>query len=406
MTESELIAKLPEIKGEAKRELLLNLCEFRSETVDAFWSRRLKRPINGYLPYLCYSRSDAVSDHAADLLEHVVNKIIILKNYLPPELNEDAWLALNLSAFKQSDRLFEVLRKIGLHTELFAAIELDMRCLRSSETLPPFLRRQASMAAVHRCEKGFLPLLNDLLVCTYVRSNRECGDQIRALANEFPEAFGAAGFYVAYVTDQQSAYEHYGKPNRIAQVLSTFSGLEYHESTGNCSLYSPLWFYGVRNRIWHKRYEMPQPENCWFFYLTKSYCYADEKQRKCVTSLLFQFTWRWDLHASLREYFFHAALEDTTEENLIGMMRCGGYEMTESLIRGVCEMICQGRNHYHALFVIFDLLDLKKAEKVRLLSEAREYIESTDHRESWYAQRNHFLHAVTIYESDKQWDFD
>ncbi|MBR1458072.1 MAG: hypothetical protein IJ595_01670, partial [Oscillospiraceae bacterium] len=68
--------------------------------------------------------------------------------------------------------------------------------------------------------------------------------------------------------------------------------------------------------------------------------------------------------------------------------------------------ICAGKNNYHALFTVFDLLDLKKPEKLRLLGEARAYIESTDNRESWYAQRNRFLHAVRLYEDGRTIRFE
>lgn len=405
-TEAELIGKLPTTKGEAKRELLLSLCEFRSAAADVFWEQRLKRPLNGYLPYLCYSRSDAVSDYAADALEHIVNKMVITRNQFSAELTEDAWRALNLCVFKESPRMFEVLRKIGKYAEILRSMELDMHALLYSETLPPFLRRQANLAYAHRCETNFLRLLNDLLICTYVRSGEAFHAALLSLVEAYPDTFGYAGFFAAFVTDQSAAFKQYGTPTRFDQVIGTLTGLDYNENTGNCSQYSPLWFYGVKNRIWHKKYDIPVPDDRWISWLCRAYCFADEGQRRKLSALLFRFTWMEEMHEQLREYFFHAALEDTSECNLIGMMRCGGYPMTEALIQGICEKICKGRNHYHALFAVFDLLDLKKAEKLRLLSEARAFIESSDHRESWYAQRNHFLHAVKLYQTGKRSEFD
>lgn len=405
-TESELIEKLSDTKGEAKRELLLSLCEFRTKTADAFWRDRLKHPVNGYLPYFCYSRSDAVSDHAAEVLQHVVDKMVISENQYSSFLTEDAWHALNLSVFKESPKMLEVLRNIGTHADALRSMELDMQILLSSETVPPFLRRQANLAYAHGCETNFLRLINDLLICTYVRSGGTCYDAVVQLAGEFPDTYGYAGFFAAFVTDQASAFVRYGTPMYFDQVIATLSGLEYHDVTGNCSQYTPLWFYGVKNRIWHRKYEVAVPDVRWIAWLCKAYCFADEAQRQKLSAFLFQFTWMDDVQVQLREYFFHAALEDTSEQNLIGLMRCGGYPMTEALIRGICEMICKGRNNYHALFAVFDLLDLKKAEKLRLLTEAREYIESADHRESWYAQRNRFLHAVTLYQTGEHSEFD
>lgn len=404
--EQELIGKLAEVKGEAKREVLLSLCDYRSPDADAFWERRFKRPATGYLPYLCYSRSDAASDYAAEQLEHVLNQMLIVRNQCSAEMTETAWFALNFSVFKESEKMLDVLRKIGSHADAIAQMQLDMRSLLWSETLPPFLRRQANLAFAHRCESNFLCLLNDLLICTYVRSGGEFHDALTQLSTAFPDAYGNAGFFAAFVTDPRAAFETYAIPTRLPQILSSLSRLEYNDISGKCSLYTPLWFYGVKNRIWHKKYDVPILDERWIGWLCRSYCFADESQRSQISALLFQFTWMESMQPQLREYFFHAALEDTSECNLIGLMRCGGYTMTEALIHGICEKICQGRNHYHALFAVFDLLDLKKAEKLRLLDEARTYIEATDHRESWYAPRNHFLHAVTLYEHGKRSDFD
>ena len=403
--ESELISLYAASKGEQKREILLSLCEYRSDETDAFWKKRLQNPGNGYLPYFCFSRSDAVSDYAAEKLEHVVNKLVIVKNQFSAEMTEEAWLALNLSVFKESDKMLEVLRKIGRHGEELLPMMLDMPCLLYSETLPPFLRRQANLAFAHRCEAGFIQLLNDLLICTFARSKGQFLEPLLSLAAEFPEVYGYAGFFALFVNDPHAAFQTYAKPSVLPQLLGTLAGLEYHEDTGTCSQYTPLWFYGVKNRIWQMKFECAVPDENWICWLSRAYCFADVEQRKTLSSLLFQFTWM-PQKEQLRDYFFHAAIEDTSEQNLIGLMRCGGYEMTEALIHDICEMICQGRNHYHSLFVVFELLDLTKAEKLRLLSQARGYIESIEHRESWYAQRNHFLHAVTVYQHDKRSLFD
>lgn len=400
MNDVEIIRTLSGTKGDAKRELLLSLCDYRTAAADDFWRAKLRHPLNGYLPYFCFSRSDVVSDYAADLLEHVVNRLVIIKNRFSPELTEEAWYALNLAAFKQSSRMLEVLQKIGNYAEILRPMRIDMRTLLSSETLPPFLRRQANLAFAHGCETNFLRLVNDLLICTYVRSNGACHDAINALASAFPEAFGYAGFFAAFVTDPDAAYTAYASPTRLEHVLATLRYLEYSDTSGICHLYCPVWFYGARNRIWHKKYDLPVPGADWIRYLARAYCFADVPQRRILSALLFPFTWMEDLHPELRTYFYHAALEDTSETNLVGMMRCGGYELTESLIRGICGMICKGRNHYHALFAVSELLDLKKAEKIRLLARAREEIESFANRESWYAQHNPFVHGAGLHGTD------
>ena len=395
--EADLIGQLASTVGEAKRELLLSLCDFRSGTADDFWRKRLACPGNGYLPYFCFSRSDAAADHAAAYLERAVERLLHESMPYSGGLTEALWYALNLSAFKESDRMVEILRKIGENADAFADVTLDFQVLLSSDTLPPFLRRQAELAQAHNFETGFLRLLNDLLVCTYVRSEGDFLPSLLHLAEEFPQAFGYAGFFALFVTDPKAAFRCYANPVRIAQVLGTFAGLEYSETSGICLQYSPLWFYGAKNRIWQRKLQIPVPDADWMEWLCRSYCFSTEAQRKILSGLLFQFTWMQPQQAQLRDYFFHAALEDTSECNLVGLMRCGGMEMTEALIHDICEKISQGRNHYHALFAVFELLDLKKAEKLRLLEQARNYIESTDHRESWYAQRNHFLHAVKLY---------
>lgn len=69
---SEIIDQLNSAKGEEKRQLLLELCEFRCREADEFFIRNCKRPM---LPYLCFSRCDAASDFASELLEKALNKL-------------------------------------------------------------------------------------------------------------------------------------------------------------------------------------------------------------------------------------------------------------------------------------------------------------------------------------------
>lgn len=404
LTEQELMASLPGAKGNEKRELLLCLCDYRSEAADCFWAERLKRPITQYLPYLCFSRSDAASDFAAEKLEHAVNKMLIMKHQLSAEMTEELWYALNLAVFKESDRMLSVLEKVGQHFAEIQNMRLDMRVLLYSETLPPFLRRMANQAHSHSSETNFIRLLNDLLICTLVRSKGAFYPELAALAERYPEAFGYVGFFAEFVKDTSRAYDLYAAPERLGQILFTLTGLEIRE--GSYEQYTPVWFYGVKNRVWNKKLSLSQFDLRWITYLAWAVGYADEKQKRKISEILFHFTGLEKYRAVLQEYFFQAALEDTTETNLIGFMRCGGYDRAEELIRNICEKICVGKNNYHALFAVFELLDLKKPEKLRLLTEAKDFIESTDHRESWFAQRNHFLHAVTLYRTGKHSEFD
>lgn len=405
--EASLIARLPETKGDEKRELLLRLCEFQSQEADAFWSVRMARSVKHYLPYLCFSRCDAVSDMAADRLEETVRLLLVPETQYMTEMTEQLWAALALSVFKTSPQMVDVLRLIGENADVLSPMTLDMRALVNSHTLPPFLRRMASLTLAHGCETRFLPLLNDLLICTLVRSEGRFHETICTLASAYPKAYARAGFFAAFVKDTAQAFDTYADPAYLDAVLHTLAGLEIRSETGICELYTPLWFYGVRNAIWQRKYELPRPDLRWISFLSQTYPYADEAALRTVSAFLFQFT---EVEGALRDqiqdYFFHTATVDTTETNLVGFMRCGGYDRANELIQGICENICAGRNNYHALFTVFDLLDLKRPEKLRLLAEAREFIESTDHRESWYAQRNHFLHAVKLYQSGKDFDFD
>ncbi len=406
-TEEEWIRQLPEAKGDQKREVLLKLCDFRSETADAFWGERLRRPLTQYLPYLCYSRCDAAADFAAGQLEHVVNKMIILRNQFNAELSEEAWYALNLSAFKESSRMLEVLDKIGRHYEQIFMMELDVPALIHSHTIPPFLRRMANLVYAHGGNFNFIRLVNDLLICTLVRSEGAFHDSISRLAEQYPQAYGYAGFFAEFVRNSSAAYEQYAYAERLEQILFTFTGLDVDQKQGLYEQYTPLWFFGVRNRIWLRKYTLPCPDLRWITFLSRTYVFAEEAQLRKISELLFRFTeLASPYREQLQEYFFQTALTDTTETNLIGFMRCGGYERADELIQGICEKICEGKNNYHALFTVFDLLDLKKPEKLRLLGEARAYIESTDNRESWYAQRNRFLHAVRLYEDGRTIRFE
>ncbi|MBQ8927972.1 MAG: hypothetical protein IJ055_06835 [Oscillospiraceae bacterium] len=395
MEEQALIDALPTSRGEQKRELLLQLCEYRSSTADAFWQSRLKVQ---YLPYLCYSRSDAVSDHAARLLRQCVERLLESPPPYTQAHLEALFHALQLAAFKESPAMVEVLALIGAQYEALHTVEFDLRALLTSETLPPYLRRVGKLMQAHGCRTDFIGLLTELMVCTLLRSE-SFRPALTSLAERYPKAYGYPGFFAAHLADSRAALDIYAKPFYLDAALTVLGGLEQRGE--RWYQLSPVWFYGAHCRIWSCAAPLGQPfDPGWVDFLAKSYTYADARQMQGVSQLLFRFT---ELEGTnrvlMQEFFYQAALTDTSEYNLVGLMRCGGYDRCDALIQGICEQICRGRNHYHALFVVFELLDLARPEKRRLLDKARAYIEATDHRESWYAQRNRFLYAADRFES-------
>ena len=393
MEEQALIDAIPEARGEQKRELLLQLCAYRTETADGFWRSRLKVQ---YLPYLCYSRSDTVSDYAARMLRQSVEGLLESRPSYTPAQMETLFYALNLSAFKESAAMLDVLAMIGARYDALCGVAPDLRLLLASETLPPYLRRIAKLMQAHGCRTDLMGMLGELLICTLMRSET-FRPGLASLAERYPKAYGYPGFFAAHLADSTAALRTYAKPFCLGSVLTVFGAMEQHGK--QWYQLSPVWFYGVHCRIWGRSAPLQRPFDLeWVDYLAGSYAYADTAQMQAVSQILFRFTELQGEHRRLmQEYFYQAALTDTSECNLIGLMRCGGYDRCDELIQGICEQICRGRNHYHALFVVFDLLDLTRPEKLRLLEQARSYIEATDHRESWYVQRNRFLYAADRY---------
>lgn len=170
---------------------------------------------------------------------------------VPDGFNELMWDSLNICAFKSSDRLFAQLERIGKSYDRFRKFQMDIHGLMFSKRTAPFLARRASKWWAGCRESGYIFSLNDMLICGITRNGDEFAEKMSALADRYPEAFSRAGLFADFARDNSCAFDKYGSEFFDA-VLSLFSGVMFSDTLGYM-LYSPVWFIGNKNKIYHSR---------------------------------------------------------------------------------------------------------------------------------------------------------
>ncbi len=407
---SQIIEQLSSAKGEEKRQLLLELCEFRCKEADEYFTNNCKRPM---LHYLCFSRCDAASDFTAELLEKALNKLIITGNQCSAEMSEEMFAALCLTAFKQSEKMVEVLRKAGTHYGRLRLMELDMRALINSQSLPPYIRKTANKAFSYCCETNLFRLLNDLLICTAARSGGEFNVAIKELHREFPQAYGCAAFFVYFTEDNSAAFERFGDASHLIEILNTMTGTYFSPETGDYRQSVPTWFYGLKQQIFDKRLALGKPLDIRWVELLTSF---EDKQlgrflgsdnpwtiHRHFDAILLNITdpKRADISGIITRYCANSAAKWGGMEALEGLRRLG-FDDYPGLVKTLCENICAGISRYYAFYNIFACIDLPRAEKLSLLQEAEEFLREKEHSELLRNQREEFFREVELFRLNKK----
>lgn len=413
MTAPEIINGIKQSKGDEKRKLLLELCEYRTAEADEFFSEKLGISNKNMMPYYCYSRCDAVSDFAAEQLDSVVDKLVAADLQYSAELSGEAFIALSLSAFKQSEKLVSALRKIGENYPKIKSMEIAFL----DPDYIPFFRRLATEAYAHCCESNFIRLLNDLLILTIVRSGFEFTETVKRLYDDYPQAYGCAAFFVYFVEDNSAAFERFGKPEFITEILNTMNGTAYIADEGCFRQWLPYWFYGTTLKIWGGSVTLSKPLDIrWIKLLCNEFTleqlsghygvdYARGVYRK-FDAMMINLIVPGDEenNALLTEHFVRSAASGGIMDSFRALETLG-FNNYEKLVDDICVNICASRANYYALYNAFAVMKLGKAEKLALLDKAEKFLLANDNREKFKNQRAEFSKEIMLYRDGKNGRF-
>lgn len=412
MTEKELINKIGQSKGAEKRKLLLELCEYRTAEADGFFSEKLSISNKNMMPYYCYSRCDAVSDFAAEPLDGVVDKMTAADCQYSAELSGEAFVALSLSTFKQSEKLVGVLRRIGENYPKIKSMEIAFL----EPDYIPFFRRLANEAYSHCCESNFIRLLNDLLILTVVRSGFEFAETVKRLYDEYPLAYGCAAFFTYFVEDNSAAFERLGKPEFIMEILNTINGTKYLADEDCFRQWLPYWFYGVSPKIWGSSVALSKPLDirwirllCGFttdrlseYYGTDNLRTVYRKFDGMMINLIVP--GERENNELLTEHFEKSAALGGVMDSFKALEALG-FDDYQKLVGDICLNICASKANYYALYNAFAVMKLGKTEKLALLEKAERYLLANDSREKFKNQRAEFSKEISLYRDGKRGRF-
>ena len=413
MTPNEIISGIKQTKGDEKRKLLLELCEYRTAEADEFFSEKLGISNKNMMPYYCYSRCDAVSDFAAELLDGIVDKLVIAACQYSTELSGEAFIALSLSAFKQSEKLVAVLRKIGENYPKIKSMEIAFL----KPDYIPFFRRLANEAYAHCCESNFIRLLNDLLILTVVRSGFEFAETVKKLYGDYPQAYGCAAFFVYFVEDNSAAFERFGKPECITEILNTMNGTQYNDDEGCFRQWLPYWFYGTSLKIWGGSVTLSKLLDIrWIRLLCNEFTFEQLSRHYGVDyarGIYRKFDGMMinlivpddeENNALLTEHFVKSAASGGIMDSFRALEKLG-FSDYGKLVDEICVNICTSRANYYALYNAFAAMKLGKPEKLALLDKAEKFLLANDDREKFKNQRAEFSKEIMLYRDGKKGRF-
>lgn len=405
---NDLAERVRQSKGEEKRRLLLEMCEYRTQTADKFFSEKLGLSNKNMIPYYCFSRCDAVSDLAAGLLSGVVDKMAGADCQYSDELSKETFIALSLSVFKQSDKMLAVLRKIGASYAKIKSMEIKFL----GHDYIPFFRNLATEGYAHCCESNFIRLLNDLLILTVVRSDFEFSGAVKSLYADYPQAYGCAAFFVYFTEDNTAAYELFGTSEHLTAILNTMNGTFFDKQKGQFYQGLPYWFYGVRQKIWGEPLPLDKPLDInWVRFLCrvsnerlKQYYNTDLSRTvyRKFDNILINLIISDDLenNAILREHFKRSAPEGGAPVSFKALAMLD-FNDHEELVNDICSRICSGDANYFTLYNAFSIMNIPKADKLALLKKTERYLLANEHDTKLKGQREEFSKEITLYRQNK-----
>lgn len=387
MTSEYIISEIGNTKGTDKKYMIYALGSMNDNNAEKYYSELLKKPDRN-LHYLCHCCCKCVSDYAADEMEKVIDKLITLDGYiLPQDMNDVLWTTLNLCAFKDSERFFMVLEKIGKNYNKLKHCEMDIHYLMFSHSIKPFLSHRAHKWWASCCEDNFIYALNDMLVCSITRLGDAFAQKIISLGDHYPECYGRAALFADFSRDNHAAYDKYAAPENSDLVLSIMNGVNY-SNTKSYYLYSPYWFMDNSNKIYHSRTRLGKLDIRW----TEHLCRLAEN----TNAVCSHYKTRYGLDVSsyrhmsrmmlgildisderqknlLRKYFEYAAALYANEADMEGLELFGEYNRSR-LIEKALENISSGRSRRNILCHILNGMKCSKKEKLTLIAHAEQYI--------------------------------
>ncbi|MGN1135560.1 MAG: hypothetical protein ACI4SF_05005 [Oscillospiraceae bacterium] len=406
-TAEQLIKRVNEKNEPEKREALMKLCELRCSEADAFFADKLEN--KDFLPYLFCCRSDAVSDYAAERLDIMADKLLSGEKVSSEEL----LTVINLIIFKESDRLMEVLGKIGENYSELKDVEADFfEVLSFSED--DFIRSRCTEEIDCGCETKLFKALNDVLICTTLFSEDNFSEKVMALYEKCPEAYRSAGFFVCFIEDNYSAYDRFAaninSPDDIPPLLSVLNGLSYKAGEGVYVEFGPQWFRGPKNEKWHSFRVLGNQIDCrWADFLTEKVpiealklYFNTEDEFSCCRMYSDLLTFIVNPKDKTTEkycgYFRMMAGKYTSPADMKGLELCQGISGHEQeIIFSIVDSITAGTNCYKSIYRAFTYFVMPRRKKSALIESVVNYVRQHETDPNRAFGRNEFFYQAELF---------
>ena len=395
MSTNELIEMIKSAKGNEKKQLLLNLCERNDDIANRYFLDNIDK--KNMLPYLCLCRCHSISDYAAQLLDNLIDKLVLLRKRGKLTNDEmyttfdEIFYVINMIMFKQSDKLFEVLERVGEHYEILKSYMMSYYDISFSRSLPAWLKKRAGKCRRNCSESNFIKAINHMLIITMLSSNN-IENKIRCLSEKYPNAFGLVGLCEMFIRNSSTAFDKYGNDSFSDDILTLFNQLEYCSDKNRYIFHSEPWFSGTENIEYGKEIDILNDIDIrWFEYLTnkidnkvvikhfsKNSMFCEISKRlayRRLDRILLPLINRNDdyMTSMLREYFVHNAVTYTNAEDFYGLELCENYDPAEIIMK-ITNNICIGINDFQAYYTAFSVIKMRKQEKLKLLDVIIEFL--------------------------------
>ncbi len=421
---SQEIIRMAELSGGDKKSALLKeLCRFKTKAADEFWGRHLKD--TRYLPYIMMSRSDAMSDHTARVLNDLIDGIENDDEKRVSAVNR-AYFLLNTCLFKESQEIINTYSKAAKQYDKIKKLDISWERNDdiSPESQPEFLLHRLMIEADIGCENNFFNYLTDIIILSaansmiYNSKSNEFISSIYELYKQYPEIYTSVGFFVKFMEDSSAAYDEFERftydPIDFPRIMWILDGLEWDKD----SYYqgSPTAFTGPDNERLHYSAAIPVPDIRWFRFLTDNVISIVENSIIRDPFYAKSFCRRFsDLNVGLicggdneimglmKNYFTRSAVLAGNPSDFMGLKKCGLINTPEELYEltmNICRNIADGKQSY-CFDIMLKIFHFYSDDVMPILEEAADFLKENDKSERLALQRQEFFTQLELFKAGK-----
>lgn len=411
--------------GEKKKNALKELCRFRCEEADKFWTEKITD--DKYLPYVMQCRSDYISDCTAKKLDDYIERVLDGTSAYSDMVNEGYFL-LHVCMFKQSEKLLSVYRKIARNYDAIRSKRIEWGRIGSVSPVsqPDFLFARYAAEIDEGSENTFLNFLNDVIIVTCANSEladgrgSEFAARIRELYDDYPNAFTQAGLYAYMLRDTYEAYDRFkyllDDPLDYPYVFWVLDGITYEN--GGYTIGSPMVYVGAENEKTHITVRLKDFDKRWLGFLTEKpfsdmecTAVADPFYAGCFMQIFSVRLYEIldlnnaELRQMCREYFRKACVVGGNAVDFAGLNDCSDVlsaDMLNDLAMEIAYRIVQGRQRYCYYEFFHYLIKPSKELKLSAINKAAEYLEQNEHSPMLSEQRKSFREQLVQFASDDE----